>query len=68
MNIKLHHFRDYVERGEITIHRVSTNDQRADYLIKPLNEVTHKKHKKESTRLVTEFTCSARGSVDINKE
>ena len=26
LNIKLHHFRDYVERGEIYIHKVSTHD------------------------------------------
>ena len=45
LNIKLHHFRDYVERGEVTIHKVSTHDQRADYLTKPLDEITHKKHR-----------------------
>ena len=47
LNIKLHHFRDYVERGEVTIHKVSTHDQRADYLTKPLDEVTHKKNRKK---------------------
>ena len=36
LNIKLHHFRDYVEWGEITIQKVSTHDQRADYITKPL--------------------------------
>ena len=46
LNIKLHHFRDYVERGEISIHKVSTHDQHADYLTKPLNEITHIKHRK----------------------
>ena len=46
LNIKLHHFRDYVERGDITIHKVSTDDQHADYLTKPLNEDTHNKHRK----------------------
>ena len=45
LNIKLHHFRDYVERGEIKIHKVSTHDQRADYLTKPLDGVTHNKHR-----------------------
>ena len=47
MNIKLRHVRYYVERGEITIHKVSTHDQRADSLTKPLDEVTHKKHRKK---------------------
>ena len=46
LNIKLHNFRDYVERGEISIHKVSTHDQHADYLTKPLNEATHIKHRK----------------------
>ena len=47
LNIKLNQFRDYVERVEITIHKVSTHDQRADYLTKPLDEVTHKKRRKK---------------------
>ena len=47
LNIKLHHFRDYVERGEVTVHKVSTHNPRADYLTKPLDEVTHKKHRKK---------------------
>ena len=44
LNIKLHHFSNYVEHGEISIHKVSTHDQHADYLTKPLNEATHIKH------------------------
>ena len=36
INVKLHHFRDYVERGEITIHPIPSDDQLADYLTKPL--------------------------------
>ena len=47
LNIKLHHFRDYVERGEITIHKVSNNDQHADYLTKPLEDVTNNKNRKK---------------------
>lgn len=38
LNVKLHHFRDYVDRGEITIHKIDTLDQLADYLTKPVNE------------------------------
>ena len=38
LNVKLHHFRDYVARGEITIHKINTLDQLADYLTKPVNE------------------------------
>jgi len=36
--VKLHHFRDYVERGEIQIEKIDTLDQLADYLTKPVNE------------------------------
>ena len=35
---KMHHFRDYVTRNEISIHAISTHDQIADCLTKPLNE------------------------------
>ena len=38
MNVKLHHFRDYVERQEITIHPIGTLEQPADFLTKALNE------------------------------
>ena len=38
INIKYHHFRDYVDRGEITIHAIKSEDQPADMLTKPLNE------------------------------
>ena len=38
LNVKLHHFRDYVTRGEISIHKIDTKEQRADYLTKPVNQ------------------------------
>ena len=38
MNVKYHHFRDYVERGEISIHKIDTKDQLADYLTKPVSQ------------------------------
>jgi hypothetical protein len=37
LNVKLHHFRDYVDRKEISIHPVGTANQLADYLTKPVN-------------------------------
>jgi hypothetical protein len=37
LNVKLHHFRDYVTRKEISIHPISTTEQLADYLTKPVN-------------------------------
>jgi hypothetical protein len=36
LNVKYHHFRDHVERGEISLHAVSTDDQEADVFTKPL--------------------------------
>ena len=38
LNVKYHHFRDLVDKGLISIHPISTNDQEADMLTKP---VTH---------------------------
>ena len=37
INVKLHHFRDYVDSGEITIEKIASEDQLADYLTKPLD-------------------------------
>ena len=45
LNVRLHHFRDYVERKEISIHPISTNDQPADFLTKALNEETLARHR-----------------------
>ena len=45
LNVRLHHFRDYVERKEIIIHHINTNDQPADFLTKPLNEDTLLQHR-----------------------
>ena len=38
MNVKLHHFRDYVTRGAVKVLPISTAHQLADYLTKPLIE------------------------------
>ena len=36
LNVKLHHFRSYVESKEVTIHPIDTSEQLADHLTKPL--------------------------------
>ncbi|KAI2507905.1 hypothetical protein MHU86_6563 [Fragilaria crotonensis] len=46
LNIRLHHFRDYVERQEISIHAIATEEQPADYLTKALNEIQLAKHRR----------------------
>ena len=40
LNVKLHHFSDYVDRCKINIHNISTEDQPADYVTKPLYQKT----------------------------
>jgi hypothetical protein len=40
LNVKLHHFRDYVTRKEISIHPIDTSMHLADYLTKAVNWVT----------------------------
>ena len=45
LNNRLHHFRDYVTRQEITIHPIGTHEQSADFLTKPLNEIDLKRHR-----------------------
>jgi hypothetical protein len=37
LNVKLHHFRSYVESGEVSIHSITTTEQLADFLTKSLN-------------------------------
>jgi hypothetical protein len=39
LNVKLHHFRDYITRKEISVHPIGTSDQLADYLTKPVNQM-----------------------------
>jgi len=44
INVKFHHFRDYIECGEITLHAINTHDQPADMLTKPLATPTLAQH------------------------
>ena len=46
VNVKYHHFRDYVTRGEVTVSAIGTKQQPADILTKPVNETTLKRHRK----------------------
>ena len=45
LNVRLHHFRDYVDREEISIHAINTLHQTADILTKPVNEETLLRHR-----------------------
>ena len=38
LNIKLHHFRDYVIRKDFFIKKINTKSQLSDYLTKPVNK------------------------------
>lgn len=46
MNNRIHHFRSYVDQTkEISIHKIGTEDQPADFLTKPLNEELNERHR-----------------------
>jgi hypothetical protein len=45
INVKYHHFREYIEREDISIHYIPTEDQPADMMTKPLNESLVAKHR-----------------------
>ena len=45
VNVKYHHFRDYVDRGDVIINTIGTNEQPADILTKPVNENILRKHR-----------------------
>jgi hypothetical protein len=45
INVKYHHFREYIEREDITIHYIPTEDQPADMMTKPLSENLLSKHR-----------------------
>ena len=36
LNLKLHHFRSYIDKNHISITKISTEDQQAEILTKPL--------------------------------
>ena len=40
LNVKLHHFRQYVEEGLIKIVPIASENQQADYLTKPVKVET----------------------------
>jgi hypothetical protein len=44
LNIRLFHFRGYVDQSEITIHKIKSEDQPADVLTKPLSDNPFIKH------------------------
>ena len=46
MNVKLHHFRSYVNSGAISIHKVPTLDNQSDCLTKSLPLPLFRKHRK----------------------
>jgi hypothetical protein len=47
LNVKLHHFRDYVDRKEVSIDPINTMVQPADFLTKPLNQDLLERHRLE---------------------
>ena len=47
INVKYHHFREAVSKGEIIIQAIASEDQLADILTKPLPEALFLKHRLE---------------------
>jgi hypothetical protein len=47
LNIKYHHFREEVKKGTVNIYHVTTGEQMADMLTKPLDEILFEKHRKK---------------------
>jgi hypothetical protein len=45
INVKYHHFRDYVENNLISINKIDTASQPADILTKPVNQQILEKHR-----------------------
>ena len=41
--VRLHHFRDHIKRGDITVEHISTKEQIADMFTKPLPRDQFKK-------------------------
>jgi hypothetical protein len=46
INNRLFHFYDYVERGDVSIHHIKSEEQPADFLTKPLPDASFIKHRK----------------------
>jgi hypothetical protein len=47
LNIKYHHFREEVRKGNVSIYHVRTEDQMAEMLTKPLEEATFETHQRK---------------------
>jgi hypothetical protein len=47
LNIKYHHFREEVKKGTVSIYHVTTGEQMADMLTKPLDESLFERHRKK---------------------
>ena len=45
INVKYHHFRDYVSRGDVDIYPINTTNQPADMLTKPVNVGILRRHR-----------------------
>ncbi len=47
LNIKYHHYREEVKKGDISICHVGTKEQTADIFTKPLDKALFKKHREK---------------------
>jgi len=69
INIKYWHFREHLEQGKITIHPISTKDQIADMLTKPLAETNFEELKdRVMGKEQGDVYAVLKGSVENNGE
>ena len=64
INIKYHHFRQYVDRGEIEIHAIKTEDNPADILTKSVSLAKLQRHRKTILGWEAQLNHEVRGSVE----
>jgi len=68
MNTKYWHFREHLEQGKVMIHPVSTKDQIADLLTKPLAETDFEKLKRHIMgKEQGDIYTNLKGSVENNE-
>ena len=70
INVKYHHFRSHVAKGEIQVEKVATEDQVADLFTKPLPEPLFEKFTQAAMgwsvkKAINKVLSARRGSVGI---
>ena len=62
LNIKYHHFREEVRKGNVSIYHVRTEDQMADMLTRPLEEATFETHQRKMMGVIIPLISALEGT------